>query len=98
MRTLSSQYSGKPATLDDFRAIAEKNYGNKLTWFFSQWLDSTGPPEFKTKYTLYRLGSNKGFRVVREISQDLDLFRMPAEFKIDTDCNTEDKPVQVGST
>jgi len=98
MRTLSSQYAGKPATLDDFRAIAEKNYGNKLTWFFSQWLDSTGAPEFKTKYTVYRLGSNKGFRVVGEISQDLDLFRMPVELKIDTDGKTEDKRVEVVGT
>jgi len=98
MRTFSSQYAGKPATLDDFRAIAEKNYGNKLTWFFSQWLDSTGAPEFKTKYTVYRLGSNKGFRVVGEISQDLDLFRMPVELKIDTDGKTEDKRVEVVGT
>ena len=98
MRTFSSQYAGKPATLEDFRAIAEKNYGNKLTWFFSQWLDSTGAPEFKTKYTVYRLGSNKGFRVVGEISQDLDLFRMPVELKIDTDGKTEDKRVEVVGT
>ena len=42
--------------MDDFRAVAEKNYGEQLTWFFSQWLDSTGAPEFKVKYTTYRLG------------------------------------------
>src|SRR5207245_1597392 len=55
-------------------------------------------PEFKTKYTVYRLGSNKGFRVVGEISQDLDLFRMPVELKIDTDGKTEDKRVEVVGT
>jgi aminopeptidase N len=98
MRTFAAKFAGKSATLDDFRAIAEQNYGDKLTWFFSQWLDSTGAPEFKTKYTVYRLGNNKGFRVVGEISQDLDLFRMPVQLKIDTNGKTEDKRVEVVGT
>ena len=98
MRTFAAKFAGKPATLDDFRAIAEQNYGDKLTWFFSQWLDSTGAPEFKTKYTVYRLGNNKGFRVVGEISQDLDLFRMPVQLKIDTNGKSEDKRVEVVGT
>jgi Peptidase family M1 domain/Tetratricopeptide repeat len=98
MRTFSSKFAGKSASLDDFRAIAEQNYGDKLTWFFSQWLDSTGAPEFKTKYTIYRLGNGKGFRVVGQISQDLDLFRMPVELKIDTDGKTEEKRIEVVGT
>ncbi len=65
MRDFSLQYAGKSASTDDFRKLAEQNYGEKLTWFFSQWLDSTGAPEFKTKYTVYRLGNNKGFRILR---------------------------------
>jgi len=98
MRDFYTQYQGKSATVDDFREIVEKDYGQKLTWFFSQWLDSTGAPEFKTKYTIYRLGNNKGFRVVGQIAQDLDLFRMPVELKIDTDGKTETKRVDVTGT
>jgi aminopeptidase N len=98
MRTFATKYAGKSASLDDFRAIAEQYYGDKLTWFFSQWLDSTGAPEFKTKYTVYRLGSNKGFRVVGQITQDLDLFRMPVDLKIDTDGKTEEKRIDVVGT
>ncbi len=89
--------ASRPASVI-FETIAEKEYGEKLTWFFTQWLDSTGAPEFKTKYTVYRLGSNKGFRVVGEISQDLDLFRMPVELKIDTDGKTEQKRIEVVGT
>ncbi len=63
----------------DFQTIAEKYHGDKLTAFFSQWVDGTGAPEFKMKYTVYRV--KKGFRVVGEITQDLDLFRMPLELK-----------------
>jgi len=96
MTTFAQQYKGKPASIDDFRKIAEQNYGQQLTWFFSQWLDSTGAPEFKTKYTVYRV--QKGFRVVGEISQDLDLFRMPVELKIDTDGQSESKRIEVVGT
>jgi predicted negative regulator of RcsB-dependent stress response len=98
MRSFATQFAGKPASTDDFRTIAEQNYGDQLTWFFSQWLDSTGAPEFKVKYTVYRLGSNKGFRVTGEIAQDLDLFRMPVDLKIDTDGKTEDKRIEVVGT
>jgi len=98
LRSFATQFAGKPARMDDFRAIAEKDYGDKLTWFFTQWLDSTGAPEFKTKYTVYRLGNNKGFRVVGQITQDLDLFRMPVDLKIDTDGKTEEKRVEVVGT
>ena len=98
MRSFATQFAGKSASTDEFRAMAEQNYGDQLTWFFSQWLDSTGAPEFKVKYTVYRLGSNKGFRVTGEIAQDLDLFRMPVDLKIDTDGKTEDKRIEVVGT
>jgi aminopeptidase N len=108
MREFAGQYAGKSASMDDFRAIAEKNYGDQLTWFFSQWLDSTGAPEFKVKYTTYRLGGAAaqnpkeekipGFRVTGEVAQDLDLFRMPVDIRIDTDGQTENKVIEVVGT
>jgi aminopeptidase N len=113
MREFAETYSGKSANMDDFRTIAEKYYGDQLTWFFSQWLDSTGAPEFKVKYSVYRLGGPQsvaepskdpkehrppGFRVTGEITQDLDLFRMPVDLRIDTDGKTEDKKLEVVGT
>jgi tetratricopeptide (TPR) repeat protein len=118
LREFASEYAGKSATTDDFRTIAEKYYGDQLTWFFSQWLDSTGAPEFKVKYTTYRLGGatvaqaskddkandkvkeekTPGFRVTGEIAQDLDLFRMPVDLRIDTDGRTENKRIEVVGT
>jgi predicted negative regulator of RcsB-dependent stress response len=98
MRDFATQYAGKPATTDDFRKLVEKIYDQRLTWFFSQWMDSTSAPEFKTKYTVYRLGNNKGFRIVGAIQQDLDLFRMPVRLRIDTDGKTEEKRIEVVGT
>jgi hypothetical protein len=98
MRTFAQQYSMKPVTADDFRKVCEKVLGDNLTWFFSQWVDSTSAPEFKNKYTVYRMGNGKGFRIVGEISQDLDLFHMPVQVKVDTDGQTELKTIDVVGT
>jgi aminopeptidase N len=98
MREFAAKFAGKPASTDDFRNLVEQVQGDKLTWFFSQWMDSTSAPEFKTKYTVYRLGTNKGFRVVGAITQDLDLFRMPVDLRIDTDGKTEEKRIEVVGT
>jgi len=98
MREFAAKYEGKSASGDDFRKLSESVYGEKLTWFYSQWMDSTSAPEFKAKYTVYRMGSNKGFRIVGAISQDLDLFRMPVNLKIDTDGRTEEKRIEVVGT
>ncbi len=98
MRDFAAKYAGKSASTDDFRELSEKVYGEKLTWFYSQWMDSTSAPEFKSKYTIYRLGNNKGFRIVGAINQDLDLFRMPVNLRIDTDGKTEEKRIEVVGT
>ena len=98
MRDFAAKYAGKPASTDDFRELSEKVYGEKLVWFYSQWMDSTSAPEFKAKYTVYRLGNNKGFRIVGAITQDLDLFRMPVNLRIDTDGKTEEKRIEVVGT
>jgi len=96
MRTLFQTYAGKPVGLKDLKKVAEEIQGEQMTWFFSQWLDSTGAPEFKNKYTVFRVA--KGFRVVGQVQQDLDLFRMPVQLKIDTDGKTEDKTIDVVGT
>jgi len=95
MREFATKYAGKSASTDDFRELSEYVFGEKLTWFYSQWMDSTSAPEFKAKYTFYRMGNNKGFRIVGAITQDLDLFRMPVNLRIDTDGRTEEKRIDV---
>ena len=55
-------------------------------------------PQFTNKYAVYRLGNNKGFRTIGEINQDLDLFRMPVELRVETDGKTEVQKVDVVGT
>jgi hypothetical protein len=98
MHAFATQFAWKPASSEDFRQVAEAQSGQRLTGFFTQWLNSTGAPDFKNKYTVYRLGTNKGFRIAGEVQQDLDLFRMPIEVKVDTDGKTEFKRIEVVGT
>ena len=96
MKDFMAAYGGKSARVADLQAMAEQNYGEKLTAFFSQWVEGTGAPEFKLKYTVLRV--KKGFRIAGQISQDLDLFRMPLELKVDTDGQSEMKRIEVVGT
>lgn len=81
----------------DFRQAAEKIYGSSLQYFFVQWIESNGAPEFRLEYTVFRLGT-KGFRVMGKVSQDLDTFHMPVDLKIETEGNPETKRIDVVGT
>ncbi len=98
LRGLLSQYTDKPVRTSNLEAVAEAQSKLALEPFFAQWLDGTGAPAFQNKYTVFRLGNNKGFRTVGAINQDLDLFRMPVQLKIETDGKTEDRRVDVSGT
>ena len=78
MRDFATEYAGKSASMDDFKTVAEKNYGDQLTWFFSQWLDSTGAPEFKLKYTTYRLGGSVAAKKESETKEQAKEDKLPA--------------------
>src|SRR5260370_25785021 len=52
MKEFLTQYAGKPASVADLQAVAGKNYNDKLTSFCLRWIDHTGAPEIKMKYTL----------------------------------------------
>ena len=93
-----SQYAGGSIRTGDIEKVAEAQTQQELVPFFSQWIDGTGAPTFTNKYSVYRLGNNKGFRTIGEINQDLDLFRMPVDLRIETDGKTENKRIEVVGT
>jgi len=98
LKGLLSQYTDQGVRTADLTKVAEAQSQQQLTAFFAQWVDGTGAPTFTNKYAVYRLGNNKGFRTIGEINQDLDLFRMPVELRVDTDGKTETKKVDVVGT
>jgi aminopeptidase N len=98
LRGLLSQYTDKGIRSANVETVAEAQSHLDLTAFFAEWLSGTGAPAFTNKYSVYRLGNNKGFRTVGAITEDLDLFRMPIELRIETDGKTEDRRIDVSGT
>ncbi len=95
LKGVLSQYTDGSITTEDFEKVAEAQTQQQLTPFFSQWVNGTGAPRFTDKYAVYRLGNNKGFRTIGEINQDLDLFNMPVDLRIETDGKTVNQKIDV---
>lgn len=67
-----------------------------LDSFFSQWVNSTGVPEFRLEYIVYRVPN--GFKVVGKVTQDLEAFTMPVEIRVETEGNPVTKIVTISGT
>ena len=76
LKAMPERYAGKSISTDDFRKVAEEIYGQSLNYFFLQWIESSGAPEFKMEYTMFRDGKRIS-AWLGKISQDLDTFRCP---------------------
>lgn len=96
MKQFVYDYGYKTASIGDFKALAEKISEKDLGYFFSQWIEQTGVPEFQYEFTTYRI--KDGFRVDGVITQDLDLFKMPMEILIETEGEPETKQIEVMGT
>jgi tetratricopeptide (TPR) repeat protein len=72
-------------------APAASNDASSLRPFFTQWLHSTGVPEFNLQYVVYR--TKKGFRIVGKAKQNLDVFHMDVEIEVQTEGNPEFKTI-----
>jgi len=96
LKDYATRYAWKSATTEDFKKVAQDASKQDLGYFFIQWIESSGAPEFKLEYTIFR--TQKGFRIMGKIAQDLDTFRMPVDLKIETEGNPEEKRVEVVGT
>ncbi len=96
LKLIPERFAWKSLSTEDFKKVMEEASGDNLDYFFLQWIESTGAPEFKMEYTVYRTA--KGFRVMGKVSQDLDTFRMPVELQIETEGNPEMKKIEVAGT
>jgi len=96
LKALPERYGWKSVSTEEFRKLAEEFAGQSLQGFFIQWIESSGAPEFKMEYTVFR--TQKGFRVMGKVSQDLDTFRMPVTLHVETEGNPEEKIIEVVGT
>ena len=96
VREFPDKFAWQSVNTGDFRRAAESVFGSDLQWFFIEWIESSGAPEFKLEYTIFR--TTKNFRILGKVSQDMDTFRMPVDLRVETDGNPEEKRVEVIGT
>ena len=62
-------YRGKNASIDDFEKLATKISQDNLRYFFAQWVEGTGVPEFTVDYQIIRTRAGK-FRTRGTVKQN----------------------------
>jgi len=87
------RFQNTPASTDAVKKLASEVAGDDLDYFFEQWLVDTGIPEMKSTASIYRV--RDGYKIEGDITQDLDLFRMPVEIEVETDGEPEYQRVDV---
>ena len=80
LRTMAADYAWDTVASDDLQILMEEVTDQELTYFFAQWVNSTGVPQFTRSWVVYR--TKQGFQTIGKIEQDLDIFRMPVEVRI----------------
>jgi aminopeptidase N len=88
LQTMTQEHAWGSISTDQFQKLAETAGKQELTYFFAQWVSSTGVPQFKRTWAVYR--NDKGYQVVGKVQQDMDIFRMPVEVRVYTEAT---KPI-----
>jgi hypothetical protein len=77
-------------TTSQFVEYVNRETGTDYGWFFLEWLESTGVPEFRVSYEIFKLAQG-GFRIRGKIEQNIELFKMPMDVRIETKGQAEEK-------
>ena len=92
--TFLDTYRGKNASIDDFEKLASKISNENLRYFFAQWVEGTGVPEFTIDYQIIRTRSGK-FRTRGTVKQNLETLRMPVELLLRAEGDNQQTIVRI---
>ncbi|MGB9180674.1 MAG: M1 family aminopeptidase [Pyrinomonadaceae bacterium] len=81
LKTFLNNYRNKSAGIDDFEQLTTQVAGEPMRYFFAQWVEGTGVPEFSTDYQIIRTRSGK-FRTRGTVKQNYETLNMPIELML----------------
>ncbi|HET6669227.1 MAG TPA: M1 family aminopeptidase [Pyrinomonadaceae bacterium] len=81
LRNFLETFRGKSASIDDFEKLATQVNGSNLRYFFAQWVEGTGVPEFTVDYQIIRTRGGK-FRTRGTVKHTLQTLRMPVQLML----------------
>jgi aminopeptidase N len=94
LATYLDTYRGKNASIDDFEKLADKISQENLRYFFAQWVEGTGVPEFTVDYQIIRTRAGK-FRTRGTVKQNLETLKMPVELLLRAEGDNQQKIVRI---
>src|SRR5437016_10921554 len=92
MRKFLEQYRNKNASVDDFERLTTQVVGRNMRYFFAQWVEGTGVPEFSVDYQIIRTRAGK-FRTRGTVRQNFDNLNMPVELTLRSEGDSQTKTV-----
>ena len=81
MQEFLQTYRGKSASIDDFEKLTTRVAGQNMRYFFAQWIEGTGVPEFSVDYQIIRTRGGK-FRTRGTVKQTLESLNMPVQLML----------------
>src|SRR6185295_13975319 len=94
LRTFLDTYRGKNASIDEFEKLADKISNDNLRYFFAQWVEGTGVPEFTVDYQIIRTRAGK-FRTRGTVKQNLETLRMPVDLMLRAEGDNQTTTIRI---
>jgi len=94
LRTFLEEFRGRNASIDDFEKLTTRIAGENMRYFFAQWVEGTGVPEFTVDYQIIRTRSGN-FRTRGTVKQNLEALRMPVELMLRSEGDSQTQTIRI---
>jgi aminopeptidase N len=84
------QYRNKNASIDDFERLTSQAAGKNMRYFFAQWVEGTGVPEFSIDYQIIRTRAGK-FRTRGTVRQSFENLHLPVDLTLHSEGDSQTK-------
>jgi aminopeptidase N len=96
MQKFLDQYRNKNASIDEFERLTSQVAGRNMRYFFAQWVEGTGVPEFSVDYQIIRTRAGK-FRTRGTVRQNFENLRLPVELTLHSEGDSQTKVLYLES-
>ncbi len=97
LKKFLDQYRNKNASIDDFERLTTQVAGKNMRYFFAQWVEGTGVPEFNVDYQIIRTRAGK-FRTRGTVRQNFENLHMPVELTLHSEGDSQTKILYLAGT
>jgi aminopeptidase N len=97
MKKFLEQFRNKNASIDDFERLASQVAGKNMRYFFAQWVEGTGVPEFSVDYQIIRTRAGS-FRTRGTLRQNFENLNLPVELTLHSEGDSQTKILYLAGT